>query len=381
MGETSHYFFNNQIQIAMTTFEQKTAVILFNLGGPDSLESVESFLFNLFHDKAIINLWQPFRFMLAKLIAKKRAPKSKKIYEIIGGKSPLLDIGLSQAHALEKELSFLGNFKVFVSMRYFHPFASEVIAEVIKYDLDQAILLPLYPQFSSATSASSLQEFVTKFFAEQKKIGKNIPIKTICCYPCEPDFIRAHSMLIKQTIMRFYEDNFGDFRLLFSAHGLPQKLINAGDPYQFQIEMTTQKIVQNLSEIFSVPAQKIDFQTCYQSKVGPLRWTSPSLEHEIKRAALDQKIPVIIPVSFVSDCLETLVELDCEYKKLAEELGIKNYLRVPSLNLDGYLIKSLVKICQKVSKNNKSEVFSGENPERICPKNFLFCINPNSCVA
>ncbi len=358
----------------MTFFDRKTAVVLFNLGGPDKLESVEPFLFNLFNDKAIIGLPQPLRFLLAKFISKRRVKKAQKIYEILGGKSPLLDTTLSQAHALERELSFVGNFKVFVAMRYWKPFAKDVIKEVEKYGPNQLILLPLYPQFSSATSNSSLEEFIKKF---PKKLSKEITSKIVCCYPDQLDFIKSHSLLIKQTVMKFYEGSLDKFRFIFSAHGLPQKLIDAGDPYVFQIEETTNKIVKNMAAIFEIAEEEIDFKVCYQSKVGPLKWTSPSLEYEIKKVALDKKVPVIIPVAFVSDHVETLVELDVEYREMAEKLGVKNYLRVPALNMDGHFTKSLVEICKSVDASNDSLIFCGQNPERICPKKFKFCPNQN----
>ncbi len=365
----------------MKNFDKKTAVVLFNLGGPDSLEAVRPFLFNLFNDKAIISLPQPFRFFLAKFISKKRAPKTQKIYEKIGGKSPLLDLTLAQANSLEKELSFFGNFKVFVAMRYWKPFTSEVVKEVKKYDPDHIILLPLYPQFSSATSASSLDEFIKKFSLQQSRSDKKITTKIICCYPTELEFIKAHSLLIKQTIAKSYENNLGKFRFLFSAHGLPQKIIDAGDPYVFQVKKTTDKIVENLAEIFGSSVDEIDFKICYQSKVGPLQWTSPSLECELSRVAIDQKIPVIVPISFVSDHSETLVELDIDYKNLAEELGVKNYLRVPALNADGHFIKGLVEICKNVTSKSDSNIFSGQKRDRICPKNFKLCPNQNPCEA
>lgn len=345
---------------------RKTAIVLFNLGGPDKSDSVKPFLFNLFNDKAIINLPQPLRFLLAKIIANKRASKAQKIYAQINNKSPLLSISLSQAHALECELSFFGNFKVFIAMRYWHPFVSSAVKEIEKYKPDQVILLPLYPQFSSATTNSSLEDFSRNF-------NKKIPVKTICCYPVEPDFIKSHALLIKQTIARFYDNNLDQFRFLFSAHGLPQKLINAGDPYVFQIAKTTEEIIKSLR---ATPNQKIDFQICYQSKVGPLQWTSPSLEYALKRAALDKKKSVvIIPISFVSEHSETLVELDVEYRNLAKQLGIKNYLRVPALNVEGHFIKGLAGICRSVSANDEVKIFCGKDSQRICPGNFKLCPN------
>ncbi len=353
---------------------KKTAIILFNLGGPDSLKSVKPFLFNLFNDQAIIDVPQPLRFFLAKLISSRRAKKAQEIYAQIGGKSPLLEITNSQAHELESELSFFGNFKVFVAMRYWHPFASETIKKVLDYNPSQIILLPLYPQFSSATSGSSIQDFLKRF------PDKSIPIKTVCCYPIEDDLINAHANLIKRSLNKIGDKNLSQIRLLFSAHGLPQKLINAGDPYVFHVTETTKAVISRLAKILN-DKKEIDFAICYQSKVGPLQWTSPSLEYEIKKAALDKKIPLLVPISFVSDHSETLVELDITYKDLAKSLGIKNYLRVAALNLDGSFIKSLAEICKKLAGENEAKIFCGTNSQRICPKNFSFCPNHNHCQA
>lgn len=374
----------------MANLNKKTAVILFNLGGPKNLESVEPFLFNLFNDHAIIGLPQPFRFFLAKYISRKRAPKSQKIYSQIGGKSPLLEITTAQAHSLERELSFFGEFKVFVSMRYTEPFSDEVIKDVINYNPANAILLPLYPQFSTTTSESSLQDFGTKFIREQKNLGIKINSRLICCYPVSAHFIKSHTLLIKQTLMKLYDGDLGKFRFLFSAHGLPQKVINAGDPYVFQVEQTTKKVVENLAQLLEIDENKIDFSICYQSKVGRLQWTGPSLDFEIRKVALDKKIPVVIPIAFVSEHSETLVELDIDYKEMALSLGVKDYLRVPALNVDGHFINALAEICKIAhsdltnSENGDGGSASGnceedKNPGRICPKKFVKCPNLKFC--
>jgi protoporphyrin/coproporphyrin ferrochelatase len=350
---------------------KKTAVILFNLGGPESLEGVKPFLFNLFNDKAIISLPQPLRFLLAKLISSRREKKAQKIYASIGGKSPLLDNTLNQAHNLEKELSYFGNFKVFVSMRYAAPFASDIVNQVLDYDPEEAILLPLYPQFSTTTSGSSLMDFATKITARTK----NINLKFVCCYPKDTDFIKSYALLVKQTLFKIYNDNLDNFCFLFSAHGLPKKVIDAGDPYVFQVEASTKAVVENLSQLLNVTTNEIDFKICYQSKVGPMEWTKPSLETELKKAVLNRKIPIIIPISFTSEHSETLAELDIEYKEIAKMLGAKDYLRVPALNSDGHFIHSLTEICKKISSNTEDKCFSGQNVERICPKTFSKCPN------
>lgn len=361
----------------MSKFNHKTAVVLFNLGGPDKLSSVKPFLFNLFNDKAIISLPQPFRFLLAKLISSKRENKAQNIYKKIGGKSPLLDITLSQADSLERELSFKGNFKVFTIMRYWHPFAKDVVKKIHDYQPDEIILLPLYPQFSSTTSASSVNDFAENFISDK------IPIKIVCCYPTHEDFIKSHCNLIIRTLQKIDQKHHQNIRILFSAHGLPQKVIDKGDPYAFQVEQTVDKIIVNLQDLLKknemIKIDKIDFQICYQSKVGPLKWTSPSLEQEIRRVALDKKIPVVVPVAFVSDHSETLVELDIEFKELSEQIGIEDYYRVNALNIEGNFINSLSKIVIATSLSQDSSIFCGELPNRICPKNYKLCPNPNHC--
>lgn len=350
-----------KLQPVQNSALSKTAVIIFNLGGPDKLSSVRPFLFNLFNDRAIIPWPQPFRFALAKLISKIRDPKAQKIYQAIGGASPLLSFTEAQAHALEHELSFFGDFKVFISMRYWHPFAAEVIKKLKEYGPSQVVLLPLYPQFSSATSNSSLQDFLRRLPRELNK-------KVICCYPTDPDFIAAYTQLIKQKIVG---QDLSKLRFLFSAHGLPQSLIDQGDPYVSHVEKSTAEIVKNFPE-------KIDYRVCYQSKVGPKKWTSPSLEYELERIVLDQKIPVIVPISFTADNSETLFELDIQYKEFLEKSGQKELIRIPALNNNGRFIKGLLEIVKNAISDQENHIFCGKNPQRICEKKFKFCPNQTS---
>jgi len=359
----------------MSQINRKIGVILFNLGGPDKLESVRPFLFNLFNDKAIISLPQPLRWMLAKIISNKREKKAQGIYAQMNGKSPILDITLSQADSLERELSFHGDFKVFTIMRYWHPFAKDVVKKINEYRPDEIILLPLYPQFSSTTSASSIKDFGDNFTDSQT------PIKIICCYPLQDDFIKSHVANINQTLNKIPSELQSQIRLLFSAHGLPQKIIDNGDPYVFQVESTVKSTMEKLENLRKVNCQSannsLDYAICYQSKVGPLKWTTPSLEHEIRRASLDRKIPVIIPIAFVSDHSETLVELDIEYKELSAHLGIEHYYRVPALNIERNFITAMTKMVLSVAKNNDSALFCGEGKQRICPKKLKLCPNPH----
>ena len=284
----------------------RKAVILFNLGGPDKLESVEPFLFNLFNDPAIISIPSIIRYPLAKLISKRRAPIAKNIYKEIGNKSPILRLTQDQAKNLESSLLKNGDFKCFVVMRCWHPRAIDVIKKVKEYNPEEIILLPLYPQFSASTSGSSINEWNELC----KKENYEVKTKTVCCYPTENNFINSHVSLIKRTMQTLDNDNF---KLIFSAHGLPENKIKKGDPYQWQIEESVKEIMlrlknENLDHIFS-----------YQSRVGPLKWIGPSTDDIIIKYSKEKKGIVIVPIAFVSEHSETLVELDIEYKKLAEK--------------------------------------------------------------
>jgi protoporphyrin/coproporphyrin ferrochelatase len=309
--------------------ENKTAVVLFNLGGPDSPAAVEPFLFNLFNDSAIIRLPNPIRYVLAKMISKRRAPQTREIYHHIGGSSPLLIETKGQAEALEKGLEASGEFKCFVAMRYWHPFAAETAQGLKAYDPDRIILLPLYPQFSTTTTASSLDDWRRA----ARAAGLDVPTATICCYPDNDDFIAAHVEAIRREMEVMPADQ--PLRILFSAHGLPEKISSAGDPYKGQIEATVAAV---MSELWG---SDIDHQICYQSRVGPLKWIGPSTEGAIKKAAREGMNVMIVPISFVSEHSETLVELDIDYRKLASNAGIKHYHRVPALTTAPGFIRAL----------------------------------------
>jgi len=307
----------------------KKAIILFNLGGPDSLDAVQPFLFNLFNDPAIINLPGIFRYPLAKFISNRRAPVAKAIYAEMGGKSPILQETQSQAEAIEEALrKEKDEYKCFIVMRCWNPRAADVIKKVKKYNPLQIILLPLYPQYSNATSGSSIKEWLDIC----KKENLNVETKTICCYPTEKNFILSYSNLIKKKINL---KKLAETILIFSAHGLPENKIKQGDPYQWQVENTVKHLVEKLS------IKNLNYILSYQSRVGPLKWIGPSTEKIIKEEAKKQKIIVIVPVAFVSEHSETLVELDIEYKKLAVENGSSDYLRVPAVTVNQDFINSL----------------------------------------
>ena len=332
----------------------KKAVILFNLGGPDKLESVEPFLFNLFNDPEILSIPSIFRYPLAKFISKKRAPIAKNIYKEIGNKSPILELTEEQAMSLEKSLSTEGDYKCFVVMRCWNPRANEVIKKVKNFNPEEIILLPLYPQFSAATSGSSINEWSDLC----KKENYNVKTKIICCYPTESNFLQSHVNLIKKILKNINNKNF---KLLFSAHGLPEIKIKKGDPYQWQVEETVKSIMSKLTD------QNLDYTITYQSRVGPLKWIGPSTDEEIIKYSKEKKGIVIVPVAFVSEHSETLVELDIEYKKLAEENGCSFYKRVPALGVEEYFIKGLKDLVLR--EETRSNFVSSV----ICPNKYVKC--------
>jgi len=339
----------------------KTAVVLLNLGGPDSLKAVRPFLFNLFNDRAIINVRQPLRWLIAFLISTFRKRKAQAIYQQMGGKSPILDLTNAQAEALEKKLGEIipgKEHKVFVSMRHWHPMSRVVVKKVKAYEPDNVILLPLYPQYSTTTSGSSF----TDWKAAAKKEGLDVQTTSLCCYSHDKNFVIAHAQLIKDMYWKASEE--GKPRVLFSAHGLPEKTIAAGDPYRWQVERTVAAIRQLLT------IDEMDWSICYQSKVGPMEWIGPSTEEEVRRAGKDKVPLLVVPIAFVSDHSETLVELDIQYRKLAEEVGVTGYWRVPALGTDGNFIDALAELCQRIDK--EKSVCSFEKI-RVCPHNFLKC--------
>ena len=332
----------------------KKAVILFNLGGPDKPESVEPFLFNLFNDPAIINIPSIFRYPLAKFISKKRASVAKNIYKKIGNKSPILELTQNQAKSLENNLSKKGDYKCFVVMRCWHPRASNVIKKIREHNPEEIILLPLYPQYSASTSGSSINEWCDLC----KKENYHIKTKTICCYPTENNFIASHISLINKTL-KVIEDN--NFKLIFSAHGLPRSKIKKGDPYQWQVEETVKKIMSNLEN------ENLNYVISYQSRVGPLKWIGPPTDEVIIKYSKEKKGIVIVPIAFVSEHSETLVELDIEYKKLAEKNGCSFYKRVAALGTEENFIKGLTELVLK--QETRGNFISSS----MCPNKYVKC--------
>lgn len=307
---------------------KRLAVVLFNLGGPDRPQAVRPFLFNLFKDPAIIAAPAVVRYPLAALISTRRAKAAQANYDLMGGGSPILPQTEAQAQALAGALAEKLpeiETRVFIAMRYWSPLVEETAREVEAYTPDEIVLLPLYPQFSTTTTASSL----TAWRAAYRGGGR---VRGVCCYPDAGWLVDAHARLIDETAARAAPGT--RMRLLFSAHGLPEKVVAAGDPYQAQVEATARAIVARL-------APDWDWRICYQSRVGPLRWIGPSTDEEIRRAGQEGLGVVIAPIAFVSEHVETLVELDHEYAALAAEVGCAPYLRVPALGAEAGFIAGL----------------------------------------
>jgi len=335
----------------------RKAVILFNLGGPDSLDAVKPFLFNLFYDPAIIRVPKPIRFLIAKLISSRRTPIAQDIYREIGGSSPILPQTLDQAAALDKALEGEEDqYRSFVVMRYWHPRAEQVAREVKAFDPDEIILLPLYPQFSTTTSRSSIEEWKK----EAVKVGLSCPHSTLCCYPDEEGFVAANVELIRGKLDEIAGEKP---RLLFSAHGLPKKIVDSGDPYQWQVEQTVAAIVNKLGE------DNLDYRICYQSRVGPVEWIGPATEDEIERAGEENRPLMVVPVAFVSEHSETLVELDIEYAELAREKGVPEYYRVSTVGLHPAFIEGLASLVRGRQKGKTTSLCG----KAICPKTHGDC--------
>jgi protoporphyrin/coproporphyrin ferrochelatase len=313
----------------------RLAVVLFNLGGPDRPEAVQPFLFNLFNDKAIIGLPQPLRWLLAMLISRRRAPVAAEIYRALGGGTPLLPNTQAQADALARSLADLGTVKAFIAMRYWHPLSDETVAAVREFAPDEVVLLPLYPQFSTTTTASSLRQWQKS----AARAGLNAQSRTVCCYPAERGFIDAMAALIRPAYER--ASIAGRPRLLFTAHGLPQRVVDRGDPYQKHVEATAAAILRRLA----IPG--LDACISYQSRVGPLEWLKPYTEDELKRAGADKVPLVVAPIAFVSEHSETLVELDITYREEALKLGVPLYERVPTAGVHPEFIAGLARLVRE----------------------------------
>lgn len=332
---------------------------MLNMGGPDRLSAVRPFLYNLFSDPAIFRLPRVVRWLAARIVSSRRARTAREIYAKMGGGSPILKITEAQARALQAALSNDLDARVFIAMRYWHPMSRETVKEVLKFAPDEVVLLPLYPQYSTTTSASSLADWRTS----ADRLGLRAPTRAICCYPAEPSFVASVAGLVRDGIEKTRRSS-PDVRVLFSAHGLPERVIEAGDPYQWQVEQGAAAVARELEE------PDLDWVVCYQSRVGPLVWIGPSTEEEIDRAGRENKALVVVPIAFVSEHSETLVELDIDYRDRAAEAGVPVYIRVPTVGTDPCFIASLATL---VGKARSQAGPCRQGGDRRCPCEFGGC--------
>ncbi len=342
---------------------KKVAVVVFNLGGPDSKNAVRPFLMNFFMDKNIIRLPVPFRCLLAWLISFRRSKReAKESYDELGGSSPLLVNTRAQSDALQEVLSKEKDreYKTFVCMRYWHPMAPQVVREVREWQPDEIVILPLYPQFSTSTTWSSLGDWNKAMFYA----GYSCPTSVICCYPFNKGFIDASAESVREVYDQAKKDGHEKIRVLFSAHGLPESFIKQGDPYQWQCEKTAEMIAEKLS------IKDLDWSICYQSRVGPKKWIGPSTEEELERAVRDKVAVVIYPHAFTQEHVETLVELDVEYKEVAEHMGIPGYYRARTVSVRERFIDGLAELVK--AHVDKNGVYA-EGYEKLCPEGFAHC--------
>ena len=311
---------------------KSVAVVLFQLGGPDSLDAIEPFLLRLFRDPDIIDF--PFakiaREPLARIISATRAKKVRNHYAEIGGKSPILEFTQRQARALEDELSRFIKTRVFVAMRYWHPLTEEAVHAVESFAPDELVLLPLYPQYSRTTTGSSLNEW-------NRQIGssalRQLPTRIIREFYSDAAYLHSLSTKIDQSLSNFPPNE--EVHLVFSAHSVPVSVIERGDPYQMQIESTVERLLE-------LGRWRLPHTLCYQSKVGASKWLQPSLHSTLKTLGeRGTRNVLVVPVAFVSDHVETLSEINIEAREEAAHHGIRRFELMPGLNDDPSFIRAL----------------------------------------
>ncbi|CAL1368263.1 unnamed protein product [Linum trigynum] len=321
------------------TAEEKIGVLLLNLGGPETLHDVQPFLFNLFADPDIIRLPRPFQFLqkpLAQLISVLRAPKSKEGYAAIGGGSPLRKITDEQALAIKDALQEKDvTVNVYVGMRYWYPFTEEAIQQIKKDRITRLVVLPLYPQFSISTTGSSLR-VLQNIFREDAYLSR-LPVSVIESWYQRQGYVKSMADLIERELQKFSKPD--EVMIFFSAHGVPMSYVEeAGDPYKDQMEDCIFLIMQELK----ARAVYNDHTLAYQSRVGPVQWLKPYTDEVlVELGKKGVKSLLAVPVSFVSEHIETLEEIDMEYRELALESGIESWGRVPALGCTSSFITDL----------------------------------------
>jgi protoporphyrin/coproporphyrin ferrochelatase len=294
----------------------KTAVFLMNLGGPRSLEEVKPYLRDLFGDPLVISApFGPFRPLFARLISHLRAPSSAEKYQLIGGRSPLVEGTEAQARALQAELG--PDFTVHLAMRCGHPSTGEGVRDALAAGAEQAISLPLYPQFANATTTSSLRE-MRRLWPREK------PLFEICSYPDHPRYLEASAATLRDAIARVKPENRDRLLVVFSAHGLPMSQVRKGDPYPREVEASARGTAER--------AGVKDFQITFQSRVGPAKWLGPDTSQWLEKNALGRAV-VTRPVSFVSEHLETLYDMDILAADAARKGGAVEYHRAAAVGV------------------------------------------------
>lgn len=329
----------------------RIGVVLFNLGGPLSTDDIEEFLFNLFMDPYIIEipLHGFLRRGLARFIAKRRAERTAHYYEVMGGKSPQYELTVKQADALENALAEYFDAKVYVAMRYFRPTIKETYKALLKDNIENVILLPLYPHYSRTTTLSS--------FAEWNKVAKNVSgrmkVLQIESYHDNPLYVEAVAGRVAEGLSRFLSGVRDTVYILFSAHGVPERIIKRGDPYQRQIIETVDLVSKKFPNLHSL---------AYQSRVGPVRWLGPPTLDEIKRLAVNEvKNLLVVPISFVSEHSETLYEVNHLFRNEAKQAGIEHFEMMPALNDSPKFIEALSRlVVDKAKEFNPLESSSQE---------------------
>lgn len=336
----------------------KVGVLLLNLGGPEKTEDVEGFLYNLFADPDIIRLppiLAPLQTLIALIISKRRAPKSIAAYESIGGGSPILKYSNEQADLVARSLKdrYGLSVKTYIGMRYWYPFTEEALLKIQKDGINALVIVPLYPQFSISTSGSSLRILQEEFAKRSDLWGegsgfqnKKITHTVVPSWYDRPGYVKAMANIIQNELDSFTNEDVEEQlntnkigkHVLFSAHGVPQSYIQAGDPYQRQIELC----VENIKNLLPSEREGVKVHLSYQSRVGPIEWLRPYTDDVIPDLGNDGvKNLVVVPISFVSEHIETLEEIDIEYRELAEESGISNWRRASALNTDSIFIDDM----------------------------------------
>ncbi|MBV8592442.1 MAG: ferrochelatase [Acetobacteraceae bacterium] len=351
----------------------RIAIILFNLGGPDSPAAIKPFLKNLFTDPAILRVPFFIRPFLARMIARRRLAPASANYALLGGRSPLLELTQRQAASLEVALPEW-EARCFIAMRYWRPFSLETARAVAAWAPDEVLLLPLYPQYSTTTTGSSL----TAWREAAAQAGLIAPVTTLCCWHNNGGYAQATAAIVRKTYesARASLDPTTPLRVLFSAHGLPEVIVRAGDPYQWQVE---QSVAAVLTAMGAAKDEPLDWSICYQSRATPQKWIGPSTEEEIARAAHDRSAVLVVPIAFVSEHSETLVELDVEYRDLASRLGVPGYFRAPAQNDDPSFIAALADLARAARARGAG--LCSHAGGRICPASYRNCPQPLTAEA